>query len=123
MTGADTNYNADVEYGGIGDGLDNLMEYALGGDPNVDDAAAVAPAIFMADDAGTNWFYQVNQERTDDAALSFTYGTETDLTVGSWDTNDVFFVGESAVSNGFKTVTNRTEVTGTAKFIRLNVEE
>jgi len=119
LAGADTNRTADVEP----DGLDNLMEYALGGNPTNDDHAAVAPAIFMADDAGTNWFYQVNQERTDDTTLTFTYGTETDLIVGSWDTNDVFFVGESVETNGFKTVTNRTEVTGTAKFIRLNVED
>ena len=110
---------ADVEP----DGLDNLMEYALGGNPTNDDHAAVAPATFTADETGTNWFYQVNQERTDDATLTFTYGSATDLVnVPSWDTNDVFFVGESAVSSGFKTVTNRTEVTGTEKVIRLNVE-
>jgi hypothetical protein len=57
LSGANADMKADVENGGLGDGLENLMEYALGGDPTVDDAAAVAPGTYMAADGGTNWFY------------------------------------------------------------------
>jgi len=39
LAGSDTNRSADLEYGGIGDGVDNLLEYALGGNPTNDDAA------------------------------------------------------------------------------------
>lgn len=106
------------------DGLDNLMEYALGGNPATNDAAAVAPVAYTAEDNGTNWFYHVHNQRTDDPSLTFTLGTETDLVdAPAWNANDVFSVGESAVVDGFKTVTNRTEMTDNTKFIRLKIEQ
>jgi hypothetical protein len=123
LTGDDADENADVENGGLGDGLDNLMEYALGGDPTVDDAATVGPATLMALEGGTNWFYHVYDERTDDAGLSFTVGATPDLVGTPADTNDVERVGETPESGGFKTVTNRTEVSSDAKFIKLEVSK
>jgi len=118
LTGDDALPKTDVE----SDGLDNLMEYALGGNPLNDDASVVSPATFMADDGVTDYFYYVYDQRTDDSGLTFTLGTETDLTgTTSWDTNDVFQVGESVEAGGFKTVTNRTAVSSGAKFIELRV--
>ncbi|QHI69121.1 hypothetical protein [Tichowtungia aerotolerans] len=106
------------------DGLDNLMEYALGGDPTADDASSVKPATFVATEGTTNWFYHVHNERTDDPSLTFSIGTETDLVNAPvWNTNDVFNAGESAEVGGFKSVTNRTEMTDSTKFIRLKVEQ
>lgn len=111
--------NGDIEP----DGLDNLMEYALGGNPTNDDASEVAPVTFTAADGGTNWFYHVHTERTDDPALTVTIGTATNLVnVSSWDENDVEQVGAPVISGNFKTVTNRTEATPNAKFIKLQVE-
>jgi hypothetical protein len=123
VTGADTNYNADVEYGGIGDGLDNLMEYALGGNPTNDDAAAVSPGFYLAEAGGTNWFYYVHNERTTDPTLTYTVGATTNLVTTVADTNEVEWVGESVETNGFKTVTNRTEAATDARFIKLEVTE
>lgn len=106
------------------DGLDNLMEYALGGDPTTDDASTVRPVSFTDITGATNWLYHVHNERTDDPTLTFTLGTATNLmNVSAWNTNDVFNVGESAESGGFKTVTNRTGMTESAKFIQLNVQQ
>jgi len=122
LLGADTNGNADVEYGGLGDGLDNLMEYALGGNPTNDDAAAVSPDTFMVDAAGTNWFYHVHNQNTD-TDLTFTVGATTNLVATAADTNDVEWIGETAESGGFKSVTNRTEMTTDAKFIKLEVSQ
>jgi hypothetical protein len=123
LTGDDALPGADVEYGGLGDGYDNLMEYVLGGDPTVDDASSIAPATFTAADSGTNWFYQVHEERADDPTLTITYGTETDLVNAPvWDANDVEFVGESATIDSYKTVTNRTEAAASSKFIKMEVE-
>ena len=120
LTGVDALPKTDVEP----DGLDNLMEYALGGNPTNDDAAAVSPKTYTADEGGTNWFYHVSDQRTDDTALTFTLGSEIDLVFGTlWDTNDVSFVGESMVTDNYKTVTNRTEATPNAKFIQLKVQQ
>ncbi|MDF7826804.1 hypothetical protein P4B35_22445 [Pontiellaceae bacterium B12227] len=113
---------ADEKYDYEPDGLDNLMEYALGGIPTLDDAADVAPATFTADDMGTDYFYHVYDKRVDDAALTFILGATEDL-MTAVDTNDVFFVGQSAEVDGFRTQTNRTEATSTAKFISLKVEK
>lgn len=124
LTGSDTNLTADVENGGAGDGLNNLLEYAFGGDPTVDDAAAVSPSGFMADDGGTNWLYYVHNERTDDDSLTYTVGTKTNLVTDSTlNTGDVSFVGESGAVDNIKSVTNRTEAAETAKFIGLKVEK
>jgi hypothetical protein len=84
LSGDDADEKADVENGGLGDGLDNLMEYALGGNPTNDDAAAVSPDTFMAEAHGTDWFYPVHNRNTD-TNLTFTVGATPDLvaTAGS----------------------------------------
>jgi hypothetical protein len=118
LTGDDALEGSDVEP----DGLDNLMEYALGGNPTNDDAAAVSPETYTADESGTNWFYHVHNQNTD-TDLTFTVGATPDLVGTPADTNDVSFVGESAVLDDFKSVTNRTEATTDAKFIKLDVSK
>jgi hypothetical protein len=117
LIGPDAEPGYDVEP----DGLDNLMEYALGGNPTNDDAAAVAPDYFAANEGGTDWFYHVHNRNTD-PALSFSVGATSELTLPV-DTNDVEWVGATAETNGFKTVTNRTEMTSDAKFIKLEVSQ
>ncbi len=119
LTGNDALLKTDVEP----DGLDNLLEYALGGVPNVDDAATVKPATFTAMDLGTNWFYHVHNERTDDPRLSYSLGRKGDLIYGTnWTSGAIQYVGESAVVDNIKSVTNRTDV-GDKEFIRLKVDK
>jgi hypothetical protein len=105
------------------DGLDNLMEYALGGDPTVDDHAAIAPSTYTADDGGTDYFYHVYDERTDDPSLTYVVGATDNLVITPADTNEVSFVGESAAVDSFKSVTNRTAATTNEKFIKLEVQQ
>ena len=84
----------------------------------------MSPESYVADDGGTNYFYYIHGKRTDDPSLVYTLGTDTDLIAApAWDTNDVFVVGETAGVDNYKTVTNRTEASAAAKFIRLNVEK
>ena len=120
LTGDNAQPEVDVEP----DGMDNLMEYALGGNPTNDDAFAVAPVAFIAAQNGTSWFYHVHTERTNDPRLVVTLGTATDLVhVLSWNnTNDLVLVGETPAGDGFKIVTNRTETEADGKFILLNTE-
>jgi hypothetical protein len=103
------------------DGLDNLMEYALGGNPTNDDAAAVSPGFYLAAEDGTNWFHHVHNERTDETNLTYTVQLNTNLVSNDWKTNGVDFIGEAAFSNHWKTVTNRIEATPDARFIKLEV--
>lgn len=102
-----------------GDGSDNLMEYATNGDPLTADKAA---STWQAEELGTNWFYYVYDERTDDPTLTFSVDARGNLTVGAgWSTAGLEFVGESGVSQGFKSVTNRTDM-GSIEFIRLKID-
>lgn len=103
-----------------GDGKDNLMEYATNGDPLTPDAAAT---LWQAEDGGTNWFYHVYSERTDDSSLTFTVDARDNLVFApDWSSTNMQYVGESASVDGFKSVTNRTDM-GSVEFIRLQVEQ
>lgn len=112
--------DADPDYDYEGDGMDNLLEYALGGNPTNDDAAVVLPEFSTAP-AG-DWFYYVHNQRTDDSSLTFTVKRNDSLVFGSWTNSGVEFVGESGVVDSFKSVTNRTDI-DSAEFLRLEVEQ
>lgn len=104
------------------DGMDNLLEYALGGNPGTNDAATVQPTAEMDND---NIIY-VYQRRTDAATRGLDYGVilNDDLASGSW-TN----IGTSAEVNtgagpsGFESVTNSIAATNLAGFVSLEVSE
>ncbi|MDF7806429.1 glycosyl hydrolase [Pontiellaceae bacterium B12219] len=112
LTGTDALPESDVEP----DGLDNLMEYALGGNPAVDDAAVIAPQLIVA-----NGYADLVYDRNTDPALSFTVTATEDLQTAF--SNDIPVFGESEEIGGFKTVTNRTDAVGTSKFIKLEVQK
>ncbi len=90
-----------------------LLEYALGG-------SSTHP-VFQIDE---NHLYYVHNERTDDAALTYTVQLSTNLVSNGWKTNGVEFVGESAFFNVWKTVTNKVPMVGNPQqFMRLKVEQ
>jgi len=101
-----------------GDAMDNLMEYATGGDPlNPDSAATI-----WADEEG-DWLYHVHAERQDDDSLTYDVGASSNLV---WDTIHPDLVEEVGATTGpgtFRTVTNRTEMDLSSKFIALEVEQ
>ena len=118
LTGEDAAETNDVEP----DGLNNLMEYAFGGNPTNADAAAVNPTVATLVEGGTNWFYHVHNERTDDDSLSYTLDLADNLAYPVWTNAGLEFVDESPEVDSFKTVTNRTDV-NSVEFIRLEVEK
>jgi hypothetical protein len=122
LTGDDALQTADVEP----DGMDNLLEYALGGDPNVDDAATVLPTSGMVEDGGTDWLEYVYNRRKDFAVRGLDYNAETtdDLVFGSWTNGSYTVSGVGSVDDDFEAVTNRVD-TGAADIlhIRLRVQE
>jgi hypothetical protein len=114
--------SADVEP----DGMDNLLEYALGGHPAVDDAAFVKPTSSLIESGGTNWLEYVYRRRTDHAerGLIYTPESSTNLIINNWSTGGVSIIGTSVPMAGMETVTNRITTDDIKQnFLRLRIEE
>lgn len=123
LTGGDALRTADPD----ADGMENLLEYALGGDPNIDDADAKLPVSGIESVGGTNWFGYVYRRRLDAAVRGLEYGVtlnDTDLVFGSWTnigTSAEF--GTAPIDADFESVTNVFSTTEDKKFVGLEVKE
>lgn len=116
---ANTNFTHDAEP----DGVINLMEYALGGDPTVDDAAAISPAASLEDIAGTTFLVYVYSRRLDALERGLTYAvlSGTDLNAGL--ATPTIEVDSGPSTAGFETVTNAVSTaTEDVQFMKLTVE-
>lgn len=99
------------------DGMNNLLEYALGGNPTTNDAAIVLP---KSEINGNALYYISKQVKDDDVTIS----VGTMLTLGdTLNTNDVSVVGTPADDGEYLTVTNSTPMTENVKFIGLKVSK
>ncbi|WP_136081884.1 hypothetical protein [Pontiella desulfatans] len=119
LIGSDRDLDADLEP----DGMDNLTEYALGGNPNVDDAAAVLPTY----SSKSAYIEYVHRERSDAVSRGLDYNVQSTaaLSMPAW-TNDstITYVGKGAIDGEFESVTNRLDTaSGDAYFIRLHIQQ
>lgn len=97
-----------------GDGLDNLAEYALGGNPVATGDEAVLPMF------GNNMEY-IYRRRTDNDTLLYWIETTTNLVSNVWKTNEVTEIDVGTMDGPFETVTNAVDTSGVQKFIRLRI--
>ncbi len=107
------------------DGLDNLAEYGLGGNPTNANDVGIIPTLGIGDIGGTIGIDYVYRRRSDAPARGLDYFLElnTKLNGGVW-TNDGYEVVDASASDaGFQTVTNRISTEPfTALFIRLRIK-
>ncbi len=112
------------------DDLDNLAEYALGGNPtNGVVEGGILPASETILDGGTNWFTYVYNRRTDyvDRSLAYDVENREDLTMGGWTNEYELAVGVSApftdgLGDSFESVTNRISMEGQSEeFTQLEI--
>jgi hypothetical protein len=102
------------------DGLQNLYEYGIGGDPNDDTDLGFAPVLVKAAD-GSLLF--VTTQRTDDPQLTYTVETTTDLLSGSWGTAGTTVSGTNVVGATLAELTNSVDtVAQDQRFIRLSID-
>jgi hypothetical protein len=115
--GAATNMADDAD----GDALDNLGEYAFGGDPSNPNDRGNVPVSEQA----AGYLQYVYFERTDavDRGLASSLEVGTDLVNTNWTVSGIEFVGSGAGPTGFNAQTNRipTDVEG-KQYLRLQVE-
>jgi hypothetical protein len=118
--GVTATYTSDSD----GDGVVNLLEYALGGDPHLADADSVVPVAGMVEVNEAPYFYFEHKQRTDSSNLVYTILTKSDLSLGAeWIPATVSLVEESSPVDGIKTVRHRIAPDGSARFFKLQVEE
>ena len=117
-----TNLLDDAEAGG-GDGMNNLLEYALGSDPLADDAEDFFPVESISEDG--SYLNLVYRRRTDAAERGLEYNvySSLDLVLGEL-TNPTEEVAETEdLGGGFESVTNRVPTASEdAQFMGLEVK-
>jgi len=100
------------------DGLQNLAEYGLGGDPTNSLDQGILPVFGNTG----SWFNYIHVQRTDDPALVYYLETTTNLVSGTW-TNSGYTVAATNTTGGtFDYVTNTIPVVEDETFIRLIIE-
>lgn len=119
--GSATNLTDDAD----GDLIDNLTEYAWGGNPADADQNGNVPVMQMTDENGSPYFVYVYYEREDAAERGLVFGeveSVTSLTSASWSAADVEVVGRGQGPAGFEAVTNRVPATSISQFLRHSIE-
>jgi hypothetical protein len=118
LSGTNANLNANPD----GDSANNLVEYALGGNPTNAVSVGYDATAQIIYASGTNWFNYVYARRRDAAAsgLSYTVEAAANLVVATWSTNGVTETGTGVVDTDFETVANRIQ-TGDTGFVRLKI--
>jgi arylsulfatase A-like enzyme len=104
-----------------GDVLDNLAEYALGGNPNVAGDEALFP-ILVTDANGAKLIFRRRLD-AQERGLNYWMAITTNLVSGPWVTNQFLDVTSGFIDSDFELVTNRVETVGKLnEFIQLEIE-
>lgn len=117
---ADPSMTADSD----SDGLSNLSEYALLGDPSDPASQGQSAEISVVDESGTNWFYYVHFERTDKSSVGLTYTPEQTSVLGAgWSVAGIDPVDSGAGPAGFNAVTSKVSMAADdQKFLHVKIE-
>jgi len=106
-----------------GDGLPNIYEYGLGGDPTNAANQGTSPEFGVANISGTNWFGYVYPQLSDpDSGLSYSLEFNTNLVSGTWTNSGYIVTGTNVTGGSLDFVTNVTDTVADEKFIRLIIE-
>ncbi|MCF7818229.1 MAG: hypothetical protein K9M54_10140 [Kiritimatiellales bacterium] len=116
--------DAAADYDFDQDGMANLVEYALGGNPTNADAAAVLPISSITASSGTNWLEYVYRRRSDAGVQGLTYEVlrSTDLVLGPWTNSNIVAGGSGSINAEFDSVTNLVSTDVESKqFVKLDI--
>jgi len=108
------------------DGVDNLAEYALGGNPTHDDAASILPTFGITDaGGGSNAMDYIYTRRLDAALRGLTYGlNESTNLLSEWNyVGNAYETGSADIDPSFESVTNTIPIAMGKGFINLEIRE
>ncbi len=105
------------------DGLANLYEYGLGGNPINPLDQGTSPEFGVANIGGINWFGYVHPQLSDpDSGLDYHLELTDDLAGGAWTNAGYTVTGTNVTGSTLDLVTNVTDTVAGSKFIRLVIE-
>ena len=105
------------------DGLSNIYEYGLGGNPINPLDQGTSPEFGIANIGGTNWFGYVHPQLSDpDSGLDYHLELTDDLAGGVWNNAGYAVTGTNTTGSALDFVTNVTDTVDGSKFIRLVIE-
>ena len=105
------------------DGLSNLYEYGLDGDPTNEFDQGTSPTFEVVEVGGSNVFSYVYPQRSDpNSGLTYYLELNTDLIAGTWVNSGYTVSGINDTGETLNFVTNTTDTVGDQKFIRLIIE-
>lgn len=102
-----------------GDGLPNLYEYALGGDPTDGQNTGETPLLILRDRA----LEYIHVRCRDDTNIIYRLETASDLLSGTWTNIGYSVTGTNVTGGAYDYVTNTISTSPPRLFIRLNVEK
>jgi len=107
-----------------GDLVDNLSEYALGGDPTNANERGYTES-YSLEDAGSTYFEYIYAKRTaSNSGIAYSLETSDDLIYTLWTDNiPGLIVTSGALDADFDVVTNRIPATDATRFLKLIIEE
>ncbi|MCF7864265.1 MAG: hypothetical protein K9L89_05705 [Kiritimatiellales bacterium] len=106
-----------------GDGLSNIYEYGLGGNPTNGLDQGTAPTFGTVNVGGTNYFGYIYPQLSDpDSGLTYSLALTTDLVYPTWATNSGYIVTGTNFVGPLDFVTNVTDTVSSQKFIKLIIE-
>ena len=117
-------YDWDVDIGSEtndydGDRLDNLGEYALGGDPTNDADIGMIPTL----ENGGGTLAYVHVQRADDSNLVYYLETTTNLVSNTWSNSGYTVMATNVTGETFNYVTNALSIAEDGAFFRLRIEK
>ncbi|MCF7863607.1 MAG: DNRLRE domain-containing protein [Kiritimatiellales bacterium] len=106
-----------------GDGLSNIYEFGLGGDPTNAFNQGTSPVFEVVDVGGSNVFSYVYPKLADPTSgLAYSLETSTDLVFGPWTNTGYSVTGINVTGGPLNFVTNTTDTVANKKFIRLIIK-
>ena len=121
-TGGAGSMNADPD----SDGLSNLAEYALGGNPTNSAVRGYSVVASLSEQGGANWLKYVHFERADKGLRGLSYAPERIVSLGetNWNSTGFVMVGSGSYDSEFNVVTNQLEIDSEdIQFVRLRITQ